>query len=274
MRYITLLIFLLSGIIKLNAQFEPDRWQGFRMLVFPKHAEINSNPVFCLKEPISNNEVISNLNKKHPIYLRSGMERVPLIVIEINQHYPFATHAILKPSTKLKAGKEYELIIDSLSLPLRKNLFCDSIFGPCRKFFKVKSDSATLSPIGGRAWLIARVSRHSSCTMVYGAYFCICTKDTDVFFVRTVLKYSRHGKEYIRYIPMDNDNRVFVGRGNCWPEIEAKSKRKVWAKFFLMDASGNMVVCNDKFIKFKVPNRSVTKREALKFRYPKCKTCQ
>ncbi len=82
--------------------------------IFPSGNTIKQNSIFVLDGYAQSQKVILGLNKKHAIYLKSGNEKIKLIVIETCVGQYQLTQAILKPEKELIAGNEYTLFIDSL----------------------------------------------------------------------------------------------------------------------------------------------------------------
>ncbi|HYK75725.1 MAG TPA: hypothetical protein VEV16_02010, partial [Daejeonella sp.] len=83
---------------------------GLRL--WPSGKTVKQNTLFVING-YSDSEYIYQLNKKYPIYLRSGDEKIELKVWEILTGY-HVIQAIIIPEKKLAAGKEYQLFIDSL----------------------------------------------------------------------------------------------------------------------------------------------------------------
>lgn len=274
MNYLIFLIIALCNFSHISAQLNEDNCQLSHIRVFPPTSEINSNSVIVLREIPKLVEIIPELNKKYPVYLKSGDTEIPLSVVEM--YRANFIYAILKPETKLEAGKEYELIIDFPD----EDLFCNRRERPCRVIYKATSVTET-TPIfiKRKPLLMKNICTIRSCTRVYGAFFSICAKDTGFFLVKTVIKYSWRGPAYTDYILPDKQHQVFIGMGACSPLIYAKARRHVWVKFSVMDASGNVSVCNKKYIRFKLRKhlthaRVRREQKRAELINTKCKICQ
>ncbi len=87
---------------------------GAGLWIFPSGHTVKENPIFVLEGYAESQHVILGLNKKHSIYLKSGMRRVKLFVTEICVGQFHVTQAVLKPEAELEAGRQYTMFIENL----------------------------------------------------------------------------------------------------------------------------------------------------------------
>lgn len=77
---------------------------GNGLWVFPKSKNILQNTRFVLNAYASSQFIISELNKQHPVYLKSSNQIIKLNVLEICEGQFYLTQAVLVPESNLTAG--------------------------------------------------------------------------------------------------------------------------------------------------------------------------
>jgi hypothetical protein len=82
---------------------------------WPGRTTINRNSIFILTFYGVSQDIVSQIGKPHSIYLKSVKQNIPLIITEINKGEFGLTQVLLKPSSELTGGLEYEILIESLS---------------------------------------------------------------------------------------------------------------------------------------------------------------
>ena len=94
---------------------------GSELSFFPFGEEIMQNSIFMV-EGVKYESIIDSLNKKYPIYLRSGNQKVKLVIFEKQIGQYGLSQVLLKPTELLKPNTEYEIVIENFPLkePLGK----------------------------------------------------------------------------------------------------------------------------------------------------------
>src|SRR5687767_3583640 len=87
---------------------------GNGMYFWPYGGVVNENPIFMIEGYANDEGIVLGLNSDYPVYLKSGDEKIKLLVKETCVGQFYLTQAILVPESKLTAGKVYELVIDNL----------------------------------------------------------------------------------------------------------------------------------------------------------------
>ncbi|MBC7448227.1 MAG: hypothetical protein H7330_09235 [Hymenobacteraceae bacterium] len=87
---------------------------GRGLWVWPTSSFVSTNAVFVLNANGLSQEVITNLNKKHAVYLISENQKVRLQVREVCVGQYLITQAVLVPIDPLVVGADYQLIIENL----------------------------------------------------------------------------------------------------------------------------------------------------------------
>ena len=98
---------------------------GSELSFFPFGEEITQNTIFMVEGYHSKN-IIDSLNKKYPIYLRSGNQKIKLMIFEKQIGQYGLSQVLLKPVELLKVGVEYEIVIENYPVnePLKKTKTC------------------------------------------------------------------------------------------------------------------------------------------------------
>lgn len=189
---------------------------------------------------LNSQSVIPELNKKYPIYLRSGSEKVILHPIEILKGDFRITQVVLKPAVDLREGNTYELVIDSLSKEERiANYYHPSTgkYGP--PSFVVSCDADMVAPF----FISVPVEKEKWCTE-FGCgpaktiHYKCSTNAQSVSLIRTFVKNLSSGKITV-YILSIKDSIINVGNDMCSGPFLFNEKDKYEISFAPVSSSGS-----------------------------------
>jgi len=226
---------------------------GDGLYVFPTGNTIRQNSIFVLDAYAHSQNIIARLNKKHPIYLRSGEKKVMLIVRQICVGQFDLTQAILVPESQLESGLEYELLIDSLpqseSLKRynRKTKEYELI-----KFKVVAGIDIDKPVLTSKPKEIDKSYALFGCGPAMSVNFDFPVLDSSEVLIKTTVKNVKSGVETTYYIQPDN-NQISVGHGMCSGAFTFDDSNDYEIEFSFMDASGNVRTWEGKRINFTKP---------------------
>jgi hypothetical protein len=107
----TLLMLVIAQFLQTYSSAE---CENMGLSVFPNGHTIKQNSIFVVEGYALSQRIVIGLNKKYPVYLKSGDKRVNLFVKEICVGKFGLTQAILMLEKPLEAGLDFEFLIDSL----------------------------------------------------------------------------------------------------------------------------------------------------------------
>jgi len=206
---------------------------------WPNTSTLKTNPVIVISFYAMSQEIVAGLNSKHLIYLKSGEERIKLLIVEVCKGQFHLTQVIVKPATELTAGREYQLIIDSLPKYERMQKWNKETLKPEAPKWKVVSEADMEFP----AWtaLPKFNSKYYSmfgCGPSLGIVFDLIAADASYILVKTTVRNTKTGK-YGTYYLEPADNKISIGHGMCAGAFNFDSDDPYEVSFSLMDASGN-----------------------------------
>jgi hypothetical protein len=215
---------------------------------FPWGEEIYQNSIFML-EGDHYDSIVVGLNKKYPIYLRSGKQKIKLVIFETQIGEYGLSQVLLKPVNSLEPNKEYELIIENF--PIRDSLG-KSKTQVCRKW-KVKMGKDEEPPkFKEYPKELSKTYVHMGCGPGVYANFSCKVSETSEYLVKTVVKDMKTGSIRTYYLRPSVDS-VGVGHGMCQGAFVLKSEEDYEVAFSLIDASGNENLTGQKIVRFKGP---------------------
>ncbi|MDF3025923.1 MAG: hypothetical protein K0S23_230 [Fluviicola sp.] len=213
---------------------------GTGLYVFPNQKEIKKTSVFILDGYAESQHVINGLNKQFPIYLKSGGERISLVVEEIHVGQFFLTQALLKPERSLTPGKEYQLVIEHL--PDYENL--GNYNSKTQKYdaitYFVTDESDTEVP----RWIVVpkeknKSFRHYGCGPSIHVNFDSQIKEQSDYLIKTTVRSVETGKETTYYISEGREG-ISIGHGMCSGAFIFDEGMNYQVKFMIIDVSGNV----------------------------------
>lgn len=218
-----------------------------------KSPTLNKNGLIILEFYASSQSLISDLNKKYPIYLKSAKGKVRLNIIETLQGEMSVTQIILKPASELKADEIYSLQIDNLPKYERKPERYNIVSNKWEKVtFKINNSVDNDIPTLSRT-----PTKQKETLVLYGCgpsswvYFNIAGQDKSELFVRTTIK-NKVTRQSTTYILSLEDGVVKVGHGMCSGAFHFDNSDNFEVAFQLFDQSGNKS-CLTKAISFSKP---------------------
>jgi hypothetical protein len=226
---------------------------GEGLHIFPIGQTISQNSIFVLDGYALSQQVILELNRKYPIYLKSGNKKVKLIVKEICIGQFELTQAILYPEAQLETEFEYELFIDNL--PERESLkrYNEKTNEYEQIKYTVVNVIDTDKPV-----LTSRPKEIDKSFEVYGCgpamsvNFDFPVKDNSEIIVKTTVKNIKSRIETTYYI-VPHNSQITVGHGMCSGAFTYDDSNDYEAEFSFMDASGNLTGWTGERIKFTKP---------------------
>lgn len=221
--------------------------------VFPSGQTINPNSIFILNGYAHSQRVIPELNKKHSIYLKSGIKKIRLVVTEICVGQYRITQAVLKPEKELEAGREYTMHIDNLSENERLNRYNSATAKYEPVTYKVVSDKDLEKPqLSAKPIELKKTLDFYGCGPSTYVVFSHPAKDNSEIIVKTTVKNLKTGKETTFYI-VPNGNEISVGHGMCSGAFDFDDGDNYEVEFSFMDSSGNSTSWTGERIKFTRP---------------------
>lgn len=221
--------------------------------VFPSGQTINPNSIFILNGYAYSQRVIPELNKKHNIYLKSGLQKIKLVVTEICVGQYRITQAILKPEKELKAGRKYTLHIDNLPANARLNRYNSATEKYEPITYKVAPEKDLENPqLSAKPVELKKTFFYYGCGPSTHVVFNNPAKDKSEIIVKTTVKNLKTGKETTFYIEPDGDG-ISVGHGMCSGAFDFDDGDEYEVEFSFMDSSGNMTSWTGERIKFTRP---------------------
>ena len=205
-----------------------------------KSSRLNKNGIIILEFYTSSQSLITYLNTKYPIYLKSDKGNVFLNIIETLKGEMNLTQIVLKPSTELKVNETYSLEIDNLPkyeeklerynyLTNKREKFTFTI----NNFTDINLPKLISSPIVQKKTL----ARYG-CGPASWVYFSLIGQDESELFVRASVKNNSTGK-ITTYILNLEDSITKIGHGMCSGAFLFDNSKNYEVVFQLYDQSGN-----------------------------------
>jgi hypothetical protein len=227
---------------------------GAGLWMFPNNKTINQNSIFVLTGYAESQHVIVALNTKHPVYLKSGRQKIKLQVSEICIGQFYLTQAILKPETPLEAGLEYILCIDNL--PEYEHI--DQYNSKTESYepisYTVSNIVDTNKPeLLTQAKELKKTIHYYGCGPAKYVVFSNPAKDSSEIIIKTTVKNLKTRKETTYYIEPDQEV-INVGYGMCSGAFTyVVDDEHYEIEFAYMDSSGNLTPWAGERIKFTKP---------------------
>lgn len=233
-RLIILLIFLFTGIMA-KADCTANG-----IYCWPNTSAVKSNPVFVLTFYAYSQTIVPGLNKQYSIYLKSGEQKVPLLISEVYQGQFRLTQVILKPARQLTPGKEYQLVIDSLPNHDGISKWNKELRKAELPKWKVLKEADTDLP----AWTTLPVYQSKSiiyfgCGPSLSVLFGFGATDESDILIKTTVRNTLTGKYTTYYLESTDKTNISVGHDMCSGAFDFETDDKYEVSFELMDASGN-----------------------------------
>ena len=205
-----------------------------------KSTTLNKNGLIILEFYASSQSLVSDLNKKYPIYLKSSNGKVQLNIIETLTGEMRLTQIVLRPASDLKVDEVYSLQIDNLPKYERKPERYNSLSNKREELtFKISSSvdidlpTFTSTPTVQKKTLV-----YYGCGPASWIYFKLYGNDKSELFVRANVKNKATGK-ITSYILSIENGSVKVGHGMCSGAFHFGNGDNFEVSFQLFDQSGN-----------------------------------
>jgi hypothetical protein len=206
------------------------------LIFWPIEQTISQNSIFVIDGYATSQKIITDLGKTYKVFLKSEKHKILLNVQEILVGQYNLTQAILKPEKTLKAGQEYELVIENLEKEVYKY---NSTTKEKEKIkWKVNKSIDTAPPI----WIEKPKFENSSyqmvgCGPIAFANFTYSATDDYEYLIKTTLKNKSTVIETTYYLKTA-DQLIAVGHGMCSGEFNFYNGDMFEIEFSLIDASG------------------------------------
>lgn len=209
---------------------------------FPQTGNIKQNSLIVLTGYYNSQKIISQLNKKYPVYLESKGHKVTLTTRYTYKGMFNLTQIILKPDEKLISGKTYKLKIKNLDKFESKLL--KKWNSELQKYesisWKVEKGLDTIQPsFISYPKLINKTTTYFGCGPAIYSIFKFETKDENEILIKTQLVDLDNGQSNIYFLKFDKSNKLNIGHGMCSGAFMYKKNRKYKVRFQLMDICGN-----------------------------------
>ena len=230
-----------------------------RMEFWPTGSSISENSLIVIDAYQLSNQIILQLNQKHPIYLKFGDLKVHLKVKEILVGEAGLTQTILLPTKALIPGLVYQLYIDNIpenEMPSTSNWNPKSgkYEFPKWKVIKgrdIEKPSWILKPVESKKTFI-----HYGCGPEYYVHFLFQAFDQSEILIRTSVTSVSTNKTIVFYLKPENNEVLKVGRGMCGGAFDFNDGDNFEVTFDIIDANGNITKWSGDKIIFTKPTHS------------------
>lgn len=203
-----------------------------------QYTTLNKNGLIVLEFYGSSQSLIPDLNKKYPIYLQSGKEKITLIPVEVLKGEFQVTQVVLKATTELVAKKQYKLQLDNLPSYERKPQSFNTA-GRADISFTVNDVMDIQSPVAGQLPVVKkRTMVEYGCGPSRWVYVAFSGKDQSELFVKARVKNKNTGKTTDYILTIEN-GMVKIGHGMCSGPFHFDNSDSFEVSFQLYDQSGN-----------------------------------
>lgn len=221
--------------------------------VFPSGSTLKQNSIIVIDGFAGSQDIINGLNKKYPVFLRSGKTIVKLVVKEILVGQFRLTQAVLMPETNLIAGLVYTLVIDKLPDGETLNRWNSSKKKREAITYKIDQEADTETPIFTSVPKeIKKTLTQYGCGPSIHVVFNCLVNDSSEFLIKATVKNIKTGIETSYYIE-PYKKQIEVGHGMCSGAFVYDGNDNYEIEFSIMDASGNVTAWNGERIKFTKP---------------------
>ena len=212
---------------------------GNGILVWPETNTINACQVFVIEGYFMDQQIIRDLNKKHPVYLRSGDQVIKLKLLELCEGEFRLTQAVLIPERELTIGGTYQLIVDSLPDGTRIGRWNTMNHQYTPLNWTVGSERDTIAP----EWintpvLLNKEIQHYGCGPAKYVNFSCLIKDNSFCFIKTTIRDFTTGVITSYYLKPDS-TILKLGHGMCSGAFKRDINSNQEVEFEIIDASGN-----------------------------------
>lgn len=234
---------------------------GYGISIWPSGATIKQNSVFIFNAYGRSQKVIYGLDKKYPIYLKSGDHKVRLTVQQIFRGEFGLTQALLKLEERLEVNKDYQLFIDNLAE--KKNRFGE-VENELRKYdpitkkevlviWTVEEGLDSVAPI----WRLKPIEAKKTfvrygCGPESFVYFKFVVEDQSNYVIKATVSNSRTKRKTECFLA-PSDSMIMVGHGMCSGPFLFKHGTNFEVTFDILDYSGNLTRWADEGILFTKP---------------------
>jgi hypothetical protein len=205
-----------------------------------KSSTVQKNGLIILEFYASSQNLIPDLNKKYPMYLKATNGKVKLNIIETLKGEMNVTQIILKPISALKVNETYSLQIDNLPKYERKPERYNSSSNKWESLtFKVNNEEENDIPTFSNSPKEQKQSLvYYGCGPASWVYFTIAGQDESELFVRTTVK-NKATEKVTTYILAIENGVTKVGHGMCSGAFHFDNGDHFEVTFQLFDQSGN-----------------------------------
>ncbi len=251
MGYKNLIVAILTLVLtsQVLAKCIPD---GF--YIFPNSNEISQNGLIVLDAYGKHGDLLSG---KYDAYLEAKSHHVKLETIEARKGMYGLFQVILRPTSKLLAGKTYTLKIVGLDKET-KHIAWEKWSGKSGKkvpiSWRVNSKIDTQKPIWkAKPKLINKKTLSYGCGPVVYAIFDIKISDASQVLIKTELYDMKTKKTNVYFLFLKENGKLKVGHGMCNGAFYFEKNRRYKVRFSLIDVSGNTNDTWSQWIEFDSP---------------------
>jgi hypothetical protein len=228
-------------------------WNG--LSAFPSGNTIRQNAVIVIDGYAASQEVVRELNKKYPVYLKSEKHNIRLVVKEILVGQYSLTQAVLLPERELTVGLEYTLVIDSLPEDDFLNRWNEELKKNEPVVYSVVAGIDSIKPIfSSRPKELKKSLVRMGCGPSIHVVFDCTILDSSACLVKATVRNEKSGKEASYYLK-PNKGTISIGHGMCSGAFSFDECKNYEVEFSLMDVSGNVTSWTGNRIKFTKPTK-------------------
>lgn len=230
--------FIALIFLMVTAQLTYADCAGNGIYLLSQHATINKNGLIILEFYGGSQLLVPDLNKKYPIYLRSGKEKNILIPVEILKGEFQVTQVVFRPAKELVAKKQYELKLDNLpSYESKPQSFRQGTRTGIS--FTVNDVTDIQSPILEQLPVVKKSTMvEYGCGPARWVHISLTGKDESELFVKARVKSKATGKVTDYIVDIEN-GVVKIGHGMCSGSFHFDNSNSFEVSFQLYDQSGN-----------------------------------
>lgn len=235
MKQLLLLFILISLHLNASANCALGNLQAF-----PKNQELNQGAMIVLEGYGMVQEIILGLNKKYPVYIKSGTHRVELEVVETCVGARRVAQIFLRPTAQLELGETYELGIDRLAKEEERWLMPWDAKQQQRKTISWTISAAEMAkPAWEQMPQLKEVSAmRLGCGPSVHATFTMAVTDAKTTLVETELM-DLETKETQHYYLLIREGRLLnVGHGMCSGAFNYQPEHRYQVRFKLANLKG------------------------------------
>lgn len=210
-----------------------------RMWAWPRTSTILPNQQIVINGKAGGEPVSKVIGTKYPVFLVSYTERVEMVVVETYMSQAHASQVLLRPKTKLIAGRVYRLEVEDLEGGEFISRYDTKKQQELPIDWFVSGAVDTKPPLWASAPLELEKYYHAyGCGPDFGVVFQAMCHESEPKLVKVELK-GLHSEEWTTYYLEVRDDKINIGRSMCGGVFSLLEEKEFEVKFTLVDGAGN-----------------------------------